>query len=91
MCVRESMHVCAKKDVKITAIAAEAETLAILAGTAMLEPALPAEVAVTTLPAASSKAAAAKTVAIADTTTIAVHVIASNYHINTFPLTVSLR
>ena len=92
-CVRvyARKYICGKKDVESTAIAAEAEMYVILAGTATLERATPVVVVVTTQPAGSPEAAAAKTVATADTATIAVQVIASHYHVNTFPLTVSFR
>ena len=93
VCVRvcSRKYICGKTDVESTAIAAEAEMYVILAGTARLEPAPPVVVVVTTPPAGSPEVAAAKTVAKADTTTIAVQVIASHYHVNTFPLTASLR
>ena len=96
-CVRACVRVCArkyicgKKDDESTAITVEAEMYVILAGTATLEPAPPVVVVVTTPPAGSPEAAAAKTVATADKTTIAVQVIDSHYHVNMFPLTMSLR
>ena len=68
-----------KKDVEIPAIAAEAETLVILAGMAMRQPAPPTERSVTTLPAASPMQLQQITITSADTTTIAVQVIASHY------------
>ena len=90
VCAHASI-ICCKKDVESTAIAAEAERNVILAGPTTLERAPPVVVVVTTPPAGSPEEDTAKTIATADTAAIAVQAITSHYHVNTLPLTVSLR